>query len=161
MFTNTQAIAALASEALAYFIGKRRETDNSYYLSLKDDKPEWLHDAVREAHGEMLPDDWKYTAIRDIVSGISEVTEGDLDDAEDEIIDGLIDTSYFELATWLASSVSRFGYADEAIDEIAITKGTHHVRHAPARASLRAQGNLLIPSRVSPGGSRGEREGPQ
>jgi hypothetical protein len=119
MNASTITISSLADEAYALF--QRRERDNGEsFTSLKDTAPEWLHDLVREAHGEFLPDDWRYDAIRSALGDIGDSgaeTADDLDDVAHEFADGNVDTYNAARIAWLASHLSRAGYCDDAAQE--------------------------------------------
>ena len=42
------------------------------HLTLKKGSPQWMHDAIRKAHGELLPDDYRMDFICEAVEAISE-----------------------------------------------------------------------------------------
>lgn len=119
MNASTITISSLADEAYALFQSRERDNDESF-TSLKDTAPEWLHDLVREAHGEFLPDDWRYDAIHSALGAIGDSgaeTADDLDDAAHEFADGNVDTYNAARTAWLASHLSRGGYCDDAAQE--------------------------------------------
>jgi hypothetical protein len=45
---------------LARWFEKRTRADGDVFVTTKDDAPEWLRDAVREAHQDDPPNDWTY-----------------------------------------------------------------------------------------------------
>lgn len=72
MSTNT-------SQGLAsFFVTKRRGRGPKAetFVTLKNNAPEWLEGAVRDAHCGDLPDDWTYAECRDVCEAID---SGDLD----------------------------------------------------------------------------------
>lgn len=84
------------------------------FLCLKDGSPQWMTDIAQAAHGDMMPDDVRYSMIYRIAS--------DLENAEDweelhELIDGNVDVYTYRLTEWLASHVDRVGYCDTAFGE--------------------------------------------
>lgn len=98
--------------------------DGSTYTHLTDDAPEWVKDAVREAHAEFLPEDTRYAMIAEVAAKLDDlVVEGldieDLNDSAYEGIDDLIPDYNWERLQWLASSILRPGYCDEAVWEVA------------------------------------------
>lgn len=106
----------LAGEAAAWFeTGKREGRDehvDAYFVRLKEGAPEWLRDLVHDAHGDLLPDDWRYSCIR---SALDSIADGN-DDAG-EFADSEADVYNAPLTAWLSSNLSRGGYVDEAIEE--------------------------------------------
>lgn len=77
-------------------------------VTLSDDAPEWLLDAVREAHDDELPDNWRWERCDDIVEAY--------EDGEDDpsvIAEDLVDSYTSDLLSWL--TVSRLHWVDEAV----------------------------------------------
>src|SRR5262245_19134289 len=52
----------LATALSRAFVRKTRDNGESF-VSLPDGTPEWMIDLVHEAHGDMLPDDWRYRFV--------------------------------------------------------------------------------------------------
>lgn len=104
--------AALIFEAM-----ERRKRDNGegFYV-LKVGSPDWMTDVIRAAHGDMLPDDWRYATIHNLCSALSD-DHDDIEDARGEIVDGAVDVYTSALTAWLASSVHRLAYCDQAAQE--------------------------------------------
>ena len=93
----------------------RTRDDGTRYVCLTDAAEEWMRDVVREAHGDMLPDDWRYDAIASAVEFIAE--NEDYDDRRDEWADGMVDVYDSALVEWYASHAARAGYVMAARDE--------------------------------------------
>lgn len=74
-----------------------------------------MNDVCREAHGDMFPDDWRYSIIRDAVDWIAENGAGEDDPAE--FADSTTEVYTAKLADWLGSHSDRVGYCDEAAQE--------------------------------------------
>ena len=111
---STDAIKRLASEARGAMETRTRE-DGTSYVTAKDEGPGWVLDLAHEAHGGMLPDDWRWSCIRAALAHIA-----DSDDPEDEageFADGMVDTYTAGRLRWLASHLDRPGYVDQAADE--------------------------------------------
>jgi hypothetical protein len=110
---QAETVQELAREAGQWLEGRTR-ADGSQYRTLKDGRPEWVQELVREAHGDFLPDDWRYNAIEDALQWIA-------DEGEDEdpgaFADANTDVYTDELGAWLNSSIRRGGFVDEAIEE--------------------------------------------
>jgi len=92
----------------------RTRDNGETFLALKEGHPEWMTDCLREAHGDMMPDNTRYRMIREVVSALTERDEDEWDDAEHEICDGLVDVYTSRLTAWLASHLDRVCYCDEA-----------------------------------------------
>lgn len=101
-------VRELASKYLRYFVQKKRDKES--FWTIKETAPEELMDLVRTAHGDFLPDDWRYEFIRDSLIAISEA-----DDLEDIVAEPDVYTS--ELLDWLSSDIRRPGYVDTATSE--------------------------------------------
>jgi hypothetical protein len=110
-------IQEAAAALFAAFVSAKRDNGDTFY-KLADGSPEWMTDAVRAAHGDMMPDDWRYRFIREVASAVSEVADDeDLDDARHEAVDAIVDVYNARLAAWLGSHSARLGYCDEAMEE--------------------------------------------
>lgn len=109
----------LATEAAGWFEGATRDNGETY-RRLKDGRPEWVYELVREAHGEMFPDDWRYSAIEDALERLAEEDE---DDARDSFTDRAVDVYTGARLKWLASDLRRPGYCDDAVEELGAYEG--------------------------------------
>lgn len=113
--TTATSVQAIAAEALEHFETRTRYADGEKFVTLKDTRPDWLQDLVREAHGDMLPDDWRYEKIRDALEWIAE--SGDPEDEAGEFADNAVDVYTAARVSWLASNLNRASYVDEAVVE--------------------------------------------
>jgi hypothetical protein len=119
--TITAEIIALADEGCKWFTTDTRD-DGTKFVKTRDEQPQWLEDLIFTAHGDMLPDDWRYSFIRDALSTISDASEGsDSQEVCDEYSEPDIYTN--ELTSWLGSRNDRYGYCDEAVEDL----GAHDV----------------------------------
>jgi hypothetical protein len=107
-------IKSLASDMSKSFIEGAPRNDGKTFRKLRDGHPEWMRDVCHKAHGDMMPDDHRYSMIEDVVDAISESSEDDINDVIYSI-EAPIYTS--ELTEWLNSRADRTGYCDEAIEE--------------------------------------------
>lgn len=105
-------VPGLAKLMLKYFVQKKRDNGSEFY-SLKEGRPDWMQNICRECHVGMLPDDYKYQFIHDALYLIIENNEED--DASDVQIEPDVYTA--DLLRWLASSISRTAYMDDASSE--------------------------------------------
>lgn len=111
-------IAELAGEAYGHF--ETRERGDEKIIALKDGAPQWVRDLVRKAHGDFLPDDWRYASIRSALGAIhdADATDEDaLDDLSAEWADGNVDVYNAARTAWLASNLNRAAYCDDAAAE--------------------------------------------
>lgn len=101
-----------ASFAPCFEFGTR--SDGETFRRLKADAPEGLRDLVRSAHGDALPDDWRYECIENALQYIAENPH-----EEDAAIfaEGETDVYTSNLLAWVASGNGRVGYVDDAIRE--------------------------------------------
>lgn len=98
------------------FFEKRYRDNGDGYVILTDDRPEWLHDAVREAHDDEFPDDWRYEMCRRICGAIDDGYLND-EDGVSEFADGAVDIYNSARLHWLADDMGRVQYVDDARDE--------------------------------------------
>jgi hypothetical protein len=80
-----------------------------------------MTDVIHEAHGDMLPDDWKYEHVYHIASRIADMENETADairDNEHEICDSLVDVYNSNLLAWVGSNLTRAAFVDEAISEM-------------------------------------------
>ena len=106
-------IREAAEAASAFFTASERGDETITVLA--DGAPEWVRDLVREAHGDFLPDDWRYTAIR---SAVDALADGSDPDEGGEWADSNVDVYNGARLSWLSSHLSRAGYCDEGVDEL-------------------------------------------
>lgn len=118
----TTKLATLAAAFASSWVELERSTEDDPAWTLADDAPEWMKEIVRKAHADFFPDDWRYRFIRSVSLEIAEVLEyeptADLDDARHERIDSLIPIYNMERVNWLASSLHRGGYVDDALENM-------------------------------------------
>lgn len=104
---------------IAPFFERRRTRDSGEaFYTLKDDKPEWLQDAVMDAHNGEMPDDWIYeqcSAIADMIDDYD--PDDDLEDATHEMADGLVDVYTHDLNRWYAANLCRAEWVEQAREE--------------------------------------------
>jgi hypothetical protein len=104
-----------AAALFAAFVSAKRDNGDTFY-KLADGSPEWMTDAVHAAHGDMMPDDWRYACIRGLCSSIAD--SSDPEDERGEIVDGEVDVYNAALVAWLGSNLWRGAYCDDAMQEL-------------------------------------------
>ena len=96
------------------------EPERTFY-TLTDDAPEWLTDAVREAHDDEGPNDWRFETCYRIALAIDETEEPadglDVGDFANTTADSLTDVYTSDLLTWLAGHLGRVSDVDDASDD--------------------------------------------
>lgn len=107
-------IENLAASYLQYFEARTR-LDGSDFKTLTDDRPDELYQLIYDAHNGMLPDDYKYDFIVEILQAIA-----DTDDPEDIEIEASIYNH--ELLNWLASRIDRVEYIHQAVNDFGMPK---------------------------------------
>lgn len=70
-------------------------------------------DLMHHAHGDMLPDDFRYQMIHDVLEGMHQ----DIDADGFEICDSIVPCYTSDLMAWLASRTDRYSFVDQAIEE--------------------------------------------
>jgi hypothetical protein len=113
--TTETTIHSLAAEAASWFERRTRD-DGETFVCLKDDRPEWVLDLTMSAHGDFLPEDWRYATIEAALDFIHD-TEADEDDSPHEFADGHVDVYTGSRLAWLSSHLTRPAYVDEAREE--------------------------------------------
>jgi len=96
-----------------FFERKHRDNGEAFYC-LTDNAPDWLTDAVREAHDDEFPNDWRYNICHSIISDLDDATAPTDDDDMHESADTLVDIYNSDRLTWLHDSLGRIAYCDEA-----------------------------------------------
>lgn len=103
-------IQQLAQEYLEHFKTSEGEGGFSTY-TWDDQAPEELKDLVREAHGDMLPEDYRFNYIVESLEKIAE-------DYDEESIEADIYDS--DLSGWFASHSHRIGYCDQFVEDFGL-----------------------------------------
>lgn len=110
------------AEYYADFFKSIDVVDGTTRVVLKDDAPQELRDAVHEAHGDKLPNDFIYSTFAGLLCRISEYDAETVDELRDngydhEIIDGYVDIYTHDLLQWLASDIDNLEYMSRVMAE--------------------------------------------
>lgn len=93
---------------------EQTRSDSSHFFMLPESAPEWMIEAVRSAHDEELPNDWRFAMVRSIAYSIAECES--IDNAREDAMD-LADnlaTAYTgQLLNWYAEMPARLDYCDQ------------------------------------------------
>lgn len=107
----------IAKEFTAAFEQRTRDDGNTFY-TLSDTAPEWMQEALREAHSDgRLPDDWIYERCFSMLESIQGLDCADPEEQACEIADVYTDVYTSVLAAWLASNTRNVEACDEAVEE--------------------------------------------
>ncbi len=117
----TATVQTLALELYTALISDTRINGETFY-KLRPGSPDWMSDAIQAAHEGMLPDDMRYSMIRDVALRMTEAEDDEITDAH-EAVDGLVDVYTARLTAWLASSLARVAYVDQALEDNGGTLG--------------------------------------
>ena len=91
---------------------KLHAPDGELYTRLREDAPEWLRDAVRQAHDDEIPNDWRYEKCAELWDAITD--EGNAGMEPYEFAEGLTDIYTSRLLDWLTPG--RLHYIDMVLN---------------------------------------------
>jgi len=83
-----------------FFVDDKRDNGESF-VKTTDDRPEWLQDAIREAHCSDLPNDWIYETSRAVCGAIDDGALTD-DDSLHEWSDSYVDVYTRDRMQWVS-----------------------------------------------------------
>lgn len=113
-------LIALCSELSSRFENKKRENGDVFIVleGPEDQIRESASLALRIAHSEELPNDWRYEVCSLACDAISEAQEGeDLSEIIDEVAENATTVYNSQLFSWYAENSTRLSYAEEAREE--------------------------------------------
>lgn len=96
---------------------KIQDTDNTRAI-LKDSADEKLKNAVREAHGDRMPNDFVFSTFLSLLEKITDYNTDSMDffdETRNEIVDSLVDVYTSQLTAWLHEDVNNVYYLETAI----------------------------------------------
>jgi hypothetical protein len=121
------------------FFEHRVRESGEVFWSLTDDRPEWLVEAVRDAHDGELPNDWRYEHCWHIACMVD---RGESDPFV--IADALVDVATSDLLSWAAEYPGRLGYCDEASEGQGIAGGVEFLLRAGQLLCLERMASVLV-----------------
>ena len=121
MKNNNETLAGRVAKTFADAFERKTRHNGEAFTSIKDDAPEWVSDAVREAHyiGDDLrfPDDWIYRQCENFADAIYiQVTQCGCD--HNEVLNELnceADANTFDLLQWFSSDIRNVELFDEYV----------------------------------------------
>lgn len=84
-------------------------------VAFTDDRPQWLWNAVYEAHRDMMPDDFVFATARACLEQLAE--SGDDEVCGMEFADQQVDVYNRDLLNWVGSHLERAAFVEEAISD--------------------------------------------
>ena len=113
----------LADTLAASFETRERQSGGTFH-ALKDNAPEWVRDAVKEAHQDRFPCDWIYQQCDTIAGEIrQEIFHGDNDPHDiGDYIEIEADIYTASLTAWLADHLDNLNYCNEWAQEFSTGK---------------------------------------
>jgi len=109
-----------------YYDQLAKEQGKDMITVFADNASEELKNAVMEAHGDRMPNDWIFEKFRYILDALGQYDITTIDGIEDnrgEIVDGLVDVYTPDLTAWLNSSNFNIYHLTEALEETEIKDG--------------------------------------
>jgi hypothetical protein len=109
---------------LARWFETRTRANGEAFVTIKDDAPEWLRGAVRDAHAGDLPSDWIYAECQAACEAIDEGTLSDEDDLHQHA-DDRVEIYTKALFAWAAdmSGTTTWASAEEEAEEVGSNTG--------------------------------------
>lgn len=107
------------AELLLSSLETAERPDGSPFLRLSSSAPSWASHVIREAHDGELPNDSRYTLIRDALSSLSDQAFTDEEEARDALSElslDLVPHGTCELLQWFADRADRLSSCDEALE---------------------------------------------
>ena len=108
----------LALSQLLSSFERSSHASGSEFWELSSGSPQWMTDAVREAHDEELPNDSRYELIRDCLQALSDdgvESQEEALEASLELSRDLVPVSTGELLQWFSEMPRRLGDCDEVL----------------------------------------------
>lgn len=106
---TTTKLQEQAKKFSAFFEQKARGDDTIW--TIKDGAPPEVQEMAHHAHGDMMPDDWRYEFIVSALDALAESEDPDDIALEPDIYTG-------EFMAWLGSRADRYSYVDEVRDDL-------------------------------------------
>jgi hypothetical protein len=97
---------------------KIRDDGSTFYI-FREGSPEWMTEAVRAAHDEEFPNDWRFTICNFLAQNLAEYeTAEDAYDHVSELAEAQDAIYTSDLLTWYAERPGRLDYAEQAEEEL-------------------------------------------
>ena len=110
-----------AAKLLASALITDTREDGSSFIKTAPDSPDWIRDAIREAHDGEFPNDARYSLISDAATSISDQCFDSADDAREsvrELSGDIVPICTADQLAWFAGNTSRLDDCDAASEEL-------------------------------------------
>jgi len=133
---------------LAQYFKRDKRADGKTFHTLHDNRPEWLQEAVREAHQTDLPNDWIYetcSAAADAIDGGYLGADKYGDDLH-EWADGQVEIYTKPLLQWVADMClsSTYSNAESEADDLGVGGDTVKRAMCVQYCAIRAIGQAMV-----------------
>lgn len=110
------------AEYYSQFLQSKQRDNGETFVFMTDNRPEALHTAMYEAHGESLPKDWIFATFAELLDKITEYDAETVEELRDkgydhEIIDSCVEIYTHDLLQWLASDIDNLDYMSRVMAE--------------------------------------------
>ena len=138
----------MSDSKIARYFKRDKRTDGKVFYTLTDDRPQWLQDAVHEAHAGDLPDDWVYETCSAAADAIDEGYLG-ADKYGDDIhewADGQVEIYTKPLLQWVADMclTSTYSNAEAEADDLGSEGDTVKRAMCVQYCAIRAIGQTMV-----------------
>ena len=110
-----ETVQELAKLVRCTFSLETRDNGSEYWTHNRC-APDWINELCHTAHGDMLPEDYRYAFIVEALDALEEAE--DVDEARGGYE---FEHQYYRLADWLRSHAHRWSYCDDAVRELGIS----------------------------------------
>ena len=87
---------------------RRERANGETFMTLAENAPSWLRDAVYEAHDGELPNDWRYETCASIVVELDDMELYELDDIDTyPMAEQFTDSYNYDLCKWVVDDIGR------------------------------------------------------
>lgn len=142
---------AYFSAAATYFLScleSATRDDGSTYIRKTTDAPDWISETIYDAHNGELPNDARYSLIRDAIAAIADQcyeTAGDAENDVSTLSDDLTPIYTTDLLQWFAGNNTRLEDCDEAMETYDIKpESTSHLLSAGYQLAAENVLNIII-----------------
>lgn len=94
-----------------------KRDDGSDYVRFVEGCPLWVESAVRDAHGDMLPDDLMFELCERLAGRLAGEDPDNWDNYSSEIADSMVDVRNHDLLKWVGSHMQRAFSVDEVLEQ--------------------------------------------
>jgi hypothetical protein len=146
-----------AKRALASYFVNATRTDGATFTKCTDDAPEWLTEAIQEAHGGDFQDDWIYLECRDACAAYDDGALSLSEDGDDvhEYADSAVDIYTKDRYQWATDHClgSLFANAESEADDLGPSEDTTARLGVVQYCAIRAIASTMLEAiRASKGG---------